>query len=119
MLAKYHADGNANDPIVQFEFAEIKETIRLEFLAKKTSSYLDFFRSKGNQYRLVLILSLGLFSQWSGNALFSYYSNIIYKANGVTSTKDGLGLNGGNTILALIVSISCAMLIDKVGRRYA
>lgn len=72
MLAKYHADGNANDEIVQFEYSEIKETIRLEFLAKKSSSYLDFFRSKGNRYRLFLITSAGLFSQWSGNALFSY-----------------------------------------------
>jgi len=72
MLGKYHADGNTNDPIVQFEYAEIKETIRLEFLAKKTSSYLDFFKTKGNRYRLFLIISAGLFSQWSGNALFSY-----------------------------------------------
>jgi hypothetical protein len=74
MLAKYHADGNINDPIVQFEYAEIKETLRLEFLAKKTSSYLDFFRSKGNRYRFILVISLGVFSQWSGNALFSYYA---------------------------------------------
>ena len=37
MLGKYHADGNINDPVVQFEFREIKETIRIEFSAKKSS----------------------------------------------------------------------------------
>ncbi|KAK5170694.1 uncharacterized protein LTR77_005284 [Saxophila tyrrhenica] len=88
MLGKYHADGNTNDPTVQFEYAEIRETIRLEFLAKKSSSYLDFFKSKG-----------------------------IYAAAGVDGTRAGLGLDGGNKVLALIVSITCALLIDKVGRR--
>ena len=95
-----HADGNVNDPLVQFEYSEIKETLRLEFLAKKTSSYLDFFRTRGNRYRLILVISLGVFSQWSGNALFSYYSKLVYEAAGVDNERAGLGLNGGNAVLA-------------------
>jgi hypothetical protein len=117
MLAKYHADGNENDPTVQFEYAEIKETIRLEFLHQKNSSYLDFIRSKGNRYRLAIILSLGLFSQWSGNALISYYANLIYEGAGITGQSQKLGLDAGNKVLSLIVSISCALLVDRVGRR--
>lgn len=117
MLGKYHADGNIDDPLVQFEFEEIKETMRLEFQAKKSSSFRDFIRSKGNRYRLMLIISLGLFSQWSGNALFSYYANKVYTAAGVSGSKAGLGLDGGNKVLSLIVSISCALLCDRIGRR--
>lgn len=117
MLGKYHADGNINDPTVQFEFAEIRETIRLEFAAKKSSRYIDFLKTKGNRYRLLLIFSAGLFSQWSGNALFSYYSQKVYAAAGVDGTRAGLGLDGGNKVLALIVSITCALLCDRVGRR--
>lgn len=117
VLGKYHADGNIDDPLVQFEYEEIKETIRLEFYAKKSSSYFDFLKSKGNRYRLMLIISLGLFSQWSGNALFSYYANKVYEAAGVAGSQAGLGLDGGNKVLSLIVSISCAMLCDRVGRR--
>jgi len=117
ILGKFHADGNSDDPLVQFEYAEMKETIRLEFLAKKSSSFLDFLKTKGNRYRLALIISLGLFSQWSGNALFSYYANKVYKAAGVDDPKSGLGLDGGNKVLSLIVSITCALLIDRVGRR--
>lgn len=59
ILAKYHANGNENDVTVQFEYAEIRETLRLEFLYKKTSSYFDFFKTEGNRYRLGLIISLG------------------------------------------------------------
>ena len=117
VLGYYHADGNIDDQTVQFEYEEIKETIRMEFVAKKSSSYLDFFKTKGNRYRLFLIISAGLFSQWSGNALVSYYANKIYTSAGVDGPKAGLGLDGGNKVLSLIVSISCALLCDRIGRR--
>jgi hypothetical protein len=102
---------------VQFEFAEIKETIRLEFVHQKSSSYLDFFKTKGNRLRLTLIVSLGFFSQWSGNAIVSYYASIIYDNAGITQTVPKLGLDAGNKVLSLFVSISCAFLCDRVGRR--
>jgi MFS family permease len=117
ILAKYHANGNAHHPTVQFEFAEIKETLAMEFAAKKNSSYLDFLKTRGNRYRLILLASLGLFSQWSGNGLVSYYATDVYDSIGITDSDTQLGINGGLTILSLIVSVSCAMLVDKVGRR--
>ncbi len=58
--------------------------MRLEFEYKRTSSYLDFFRAKGNRYRLSLLISLGVISQYSGNALFSNYMNLIYNSMGIT-----------------------------------
>ncbi|OCL01499.1 general substrate transporter [Glonium stellatum] len=117
ILGKYHANGDNNNPTVQFEYHEIKETLRLEFQYQKTSSYLDFFKTRGNRYRLLLLASLGLFSQWSGNGLVSYYATDVYKSIGITSSDTQLGINGGLTILSLIVSVSCALLVDRVGRR--
>ncbi|KAK4945933.1 hypothetical protein LTR10_015026 [Elasticomyces elasticus] len=117
MLAKYHADGDETDPTVMFEYAEMKETIRLEFQYQKSSSYLDFIKTKGNRLRLAMIVSLGLISQWSGNALVSYYASIIYEGAGIVGQTQKLGLDAGNKVLSLIVSISCAFLVDRVGRR--
>lgn len=117
MLAKYHANGDENNATVQFEFQEIKETLRLEFEASSSSSYLDFFRTKGNRYRFFVLVSLGIFSQWSGNAIISNYASILYDAAGVTDQTQKLGLSAGQTCLALLVSISMALLVDKVGRR--
>jgi sugar porter (SP) family MFS transporter len=117
MLAKYHANGDENNATVQFEFQEIKETIRLEFEASASSSYMDFFKTKGNRYRFFVLISLGIFSQWSGNAIISNYASILYDAAGVTDSTQKLGLSAGQTCLALIVSLSMAMLVDKVGRR--
>jgi len=116
-LAKYHANGNTQNATVQFEYREIKETLRLEFEYKKSSSYMDFLRTRGNRYRLALLISLGIISQYSGNALFSNYMNLIYNSMGITSQNQKIPLNGGQTLLALVVSVSCAFLIDRVGRR--
>lgn len=84
-LAKYHANGDLHNATVQFEYQEIKETLRLEFEYKKTSSYMDFLRTKGNRYRLMLLISLGIISQYSGNALISNYMNKLYNGMGITS----------------------------------
>lgn len=116
-LAKYHANGDTNNATVQFEFREIKETLRLEFEATSSSSYMDFFRTKGNRYRFAVLISLGIFSQWSGNAIISNYASKLYDSAGITGSTQKLGLSAGQTCLALIVSISMAMLVDKFGRR--
>lgn len=117
ILGKYHANGNTQHPTVQFEYREIKETLALEMEAKKTSSYLDFFKTKGNRYRLAVLISLGVFSQWSGNAIISNYSSLLYESAGVTGSTQKLGLSAGQTSLALVVSVTMAMFVDKLGRR--
>ncbi|KAI1431725.1 general substrate transporter [Xylaria sp. CBS 124048] len=117
ILAYYHANGNVHDPTVQFEYVEIKETIKMEMDARQNSSYLDFFKTKGNRYRLVVLLSLGLFSQWSGNGIISNYSNVLYNQAGVTGSTQQFGLQTGITGMSLIISIVMATSIDKFGRR--
>ena len=117
VLAKYHGNGNENNATVQFEYREIKDTIRMEMENKANSTYLDFFRTRGNRYRLALLLSLGIFSQWSGNAIISNYQSVLYDTAGVTDSTVKLGLSGGGTVLSLFVSVTMAMLVDKVGRR--
>lgn len=116
-LVTDHANGDEQDETVLFEYAEIKETLRLELVAKKTSSYLDFVKTKGNRYRLFLIATAGLFSQWSGNGLTSYYFSKVMDSIGITDTNTQFEINGCLTILSLIISVSCAFLIDKIGRR--
>ncbi|RVX74962.1 hypothetical protein B0A52_01239 [Exophiala mesophila] len=116
-LAHWHANGNDQNLTVQFEFREISETLRLEKQAKETSSYLDFFRTKGNRWRLAIIISIGVISQYSGNAVISNYANLIYNSAGITSQTQKLGLTLGNTTLSLIVSIGAALTVDKFGRR--
>lgn len=92
-MAKYHANGNDQDLTVQFEFREISETLKLEEQARKTSSFMDFFRTKGNRWRLAIIISIGVISQYSGNAVISNYANLIYESAGITSQQQKLGVS--------------------------
>ncbi|KAF2439203.1 MFS general substrate transporter [Karstenula rhodostoma CBS 690.94] len=116
-LWNYHANGDITDPTVQYEFREIRETLQIKFQYQTSSSYLDFFRTPGNRYRLLLLASLGLFSQWSGNGLVSYYATDVYNSIGIKDADMQLGMNGGITVMSLIVSVSCSLLVDRVGRR--
>lgn len=117
VLAKHHGGGNVDDPLVQFQYREIKQTIQADRNNKNSTSYMDFFRTKGNRWRLAIIISLGIISQYSGNALFSNYMDIIYKGAGITAQNKKLALSAGKTILDLSTSIAAAMCVDKFGRR--
>ncbi|KAJ9144213.1 Hexose transporter [Pleurostoma richardsiae] len=117
VLAKHHAGGDVNNATVQFEFREIKETIRMEKEAARATSYLDFLRTKGNRWRLAIIISLGIISQYSGNALFSNYMNTIYEGAGIKDQNRKLALSTGKTVLDCIVTITAATTVDRFGRR--
>jgi sugar porter (SP) family MFS transporter len=118
ILAKYHANGNRENATVQFEFHEIRDTIKLEQAADNSTKYVDFFKTKGNRWRLMVIISLGIFSQWSGNAVISNYSARMYINAGIEGDTDRLGLNAGSTSMAMIVSVSFALMVEKVNRRF-
>lgn len=117
MLAYYHANGDTHNPTVQFEYKEMKDTIQMEVDANKNSSYLDFLRTRGNRWRLAILISLGIISQYSGNALFSNYINLVYEGAGIKSQNKKMILSGSERIIYLAISVYSATLIDKVGRR--
>ncbi|CAJ0542298.1 Ff.00g000080.m01.CDS01 [Fusarium sp. VM40] len=119
ILAKYHANGNVNHPTVQFEYREIRDTIKAEQLADNSSKYTDFLKTKGNRYRLIVLFSLGLFSQWSGNGVVSNYSARLYINAGLTSENERLIITAGKTILDMVVSIGCALLVERLNRRFS
>jgi hypothetical protein len=107
MLAYYHAGGDVAHPTVQFEYREIKETIRLEKEVLSESSYLDFFRSRGNRWRLAIIISLGIISQYSGNALFSNYINLIYEGAGITDSNQTLPVSVVSYLPTMFEELTC------------
>jgi sugar porter (SP) family MFS transporter len=117
MLAFYHAEGDRNNATVQFSYQEMRETIRMEADAKTNSSYMDFLKTKGNRWRLAILISLGIISQYSGNALFSNYINLVYTGAGIVDQNQKLALSAGERVLYLAVSLYAATFIDKVGRR--
>ena len=79
--------------------------------------YLDFFRTAGNRHRLLIIITIGIFSQWSGNGLVSYYLNIILDSVGITSPASQLNVNIGLTTFNFVSNVIFSFFVDKWGRR--
>ena len=117
VLVKHHGGGDENNATVLFQYREIKETISADSKAKDASRYIDFLKTKGNRWRLAIIMSIGIISQYSGNAIISNYLNVIWEGAGIRSQNDKLALSAGKTILDLAVSITAALTVDRFGRR--
>ena len=116
VLGKYHGRGDVHDELVQIEYHEIRETIALE-KEFEGNGWVELFQTPGNRHRLIILVSLGFFSQWSGNGLVSYYMNDVLQGAGVTSSKLRLEINGILNIINCIVAVTMCFFIDKLGRR--
>ncbi|KAJ5263163.1 hypothetical protein N7478_010768 [Penicillium angulare] len=117
ILAHYHAEGDQTDEIVQLEFTEITTAIALEKSGDQSNSFLDFLRTQGNRRRLLIIVTFGLFAQWSGNGLVSYYLNLIMDSIGITDANEQLLINGALTSFNLATNLFFSFFVDKWGRR--
>jgi hypothetical protein len=116
ILAKCHAKGNVEDDLVQIEYREIHDTIKLE-QEFESNGWLDLFKTIGNRRRLLILITLGFFSQWSGNGLVSYYMSDVLGKAGVSSKKLQLEINGILNIINFITAVTMCFFIDKLGRR--
>lgn len=113
-LAKWHANGNENNATVQFEYREIRETLRIEKEVARSTSYMDFFRTKGNRWRLAIIISIGIISQYSGNAVISNYSHLIYESCGIDGQQQQLGVRTNLYPCHPCSSLICCPLSDSL-----
>ncbi|KAF8633809.1 hypothetical protein AX15_001250 [Amanita polypyramis BW_CC] len=116
-LAYYHADGNEQDPLVQYEFEEIKSAMATDRETNTGVGWLTLFKTPGNRKRMRIVLALAFFSQWSGNGLVSYYNGKVLDLIGVTNPSTQLLINGILNIFNFIVAIIAGLLCDRVGRR--
>jgi sugar porter (SP) family MFS transporter len=116
VLATYHANGDENDALVQFQYTEIRGAIEME-KSLASRGWQELWATKGNRHRLFLLATAGLFSQWSGNGLVSYYFNLVLDDVGITSSDTQFKINGALSIYNWAVALGMAFTVDKFGRR--
>ncbi|KAF2016646.1 general substrate transporter [Aaosphaeria arxii CBS 175.79] len=116
ILTKYHGNGEETD-FVNWEFTEITQALELENAASSNSGWYELVRTPGNRKRCLLIILTAIFSQCSGNGLVSYYLSAVLSTIGITNPSNQAAINGGLTIWCWLVSLGCAFLVDRVGRR--
>ncbi|KAL2802905.1 putative MFS sugar transporter [Aspergillus granulosus] len=116
ILVKYHAEGDRNSVFVRAEMAQIERTIKLEREASK-QSWGDIFRTAGMRRRLFITGFLGLFTQWSGNTLISYYLSDLLD---LVDIKDGVAkskINIGIACWGLVCGTALALTVPRFPRR--
>ncbi|KAM0325855.1 hypothetical protein ACHAQA_007158 [Verticillium albo-atrum] len=119
-LAKYHAEGNDQDPLVQFEYNEIRDALAYERSIDRGSwiqNYLEFVRTSGNRKRLFILLWCACISQMSGNAFISYYLSPVLTSVGLTTSLEQTLINATQQVLSWFSALYFATLPEKLGRR--
>ncbi|KAI3338112.1 guanine deaminase [Ustulina deusta] len=116
ILAKYHAEGDRESEFVKAEFAQLQATISLE-LEHSKKSMMDLVRTSGNRRRLLISTMLGLFTQWSGNTLISYYLGDILEAIGQTDSAFKQKINVAIAAWSLVSGTIASLLVKRFRRR--
>lgn len=116
ILIKYHAEGDVKSTFAAAEMAQIEHTIRIE-LENSKRSWRELFVVPGLRRRIVIGSFLGLFTQWSGNTLLSYYLKELLGLIGYSNSdfigRLNVGLNSWNLVNAVCISL----LVRRFPRR--
>ncbi|KAL2289939.1 hypothetical protein FJTKL_01217 [Diaporthe vaccinii] len=118
ILARHHAGGDRNNPLVTYQVVEIQATITAEKEASSSASYADMVKTKGNRHRLFISVSLGIFAQWAGNGVVSYYLPLVLNSVGVESVTDQTLISACLNVWNLLWAIAAATNVDRLGRRF-
>lgn len=77
-VVEYHANGDANHPIVELEMAEMIASMREQGILS-WRNFFDvraLFRTRSRRYRMMLNIAMSWFGQFSGSISFSLLTNI-------------------------------------------
>lgn len=117
MLINRHAGGDTSSQLVEFEPVEMERTINAEAEAKGQASLAEMASARVNRHRLFITISLGFFSQWTGNGVVSYYLPLVLNTVDITSTTSQTLISACLQIWNLIFSAGASLFVDKLGRR--
>lgn len=117
ILANLHGEGSKDHIFVRLQMAEMSNRISQAGSDKRWWDYRDLFNTHAARRRMICVVGMAWFGQYSGNALVSYYFPVIVEQTGITSPHTQLLLNALNPVVSWFAAILGAVLLDRVGRR--
>lgn len=73
--------------------------------------------TKGMRRRTTIAVFLGLFTQLSGNSLFTYYSGLLLDRMGYTTAYAKTRINLANACWGLLIATTFALIVARFRRR--
>lgn len=116
VLAQFHAGGDSNHPLVEFEMQEITGGILSE-QARQRTSWRTMVDSPGKRKRLLITISLGIYSQWCGSSVVSYYLPMVLESVGIEDPQTQTLINGFLQLFNFFAGVMAALMVDYLGRR--
>lgn len=116
ILTHYHAEGDRDSLFVKAEMAQIETTIRIELEAAKLS-WMDMIRTPSMRRRTFIAAAMGLFTQWSGNTLISFYLGTILAMIGYKDSWTKTRINLGYTAWSFVNGTAIAIFSPRFKRR--
>jgi sugar porter (SP) family MFS transporter len=116
ILTKYHAEGDENSEFVRAEMAQIQATIEIEIESSK-KSWLSLVNTAGMRRRALISSFLGLFTQWSGNTLISYYLGDLLAMIGQTDSVFKQKINVAIACWSLVCGVAVSLMVNRFKRR--
>ncbi|KAH6622004.1 sugar transporter [Boeremia exigua] len=118
MLATWHAGGDENAALVEYQMIEIETAIAVEKESSANVSYTDMFKTPGNRHRLFITVTLGIFSQWAGNGVVSYYLPLMLNTVGITAVSHQTLISACLNVWNLLFALAASLNVDRLGRRF-
>jgi hypothetical protein len=109
-----HGGGDLNHPKVLAEYQEIEETIRFE-REEASSSYADLVQPRILK-RVILGMSLQMWSQLCGMNVMMYYIVYVMQGAGITNPLLPASIQ---YVINVVMTLPAIIFIDRLGRRPA
>lgn len=132
-LASTHSDGDETDEVTLMHHQEIIDTLALEREVGQKMTYAEIFRTPNSRRRLLLVVSIAVIAQSSGelgvylqlsqcltlagNNIVSYYLGDMLTHAGITDQHTQLEINIILTAWSLVVALIGTWLVNSVGRK--
>ncbi|ORY27911.1 general substrate transporter [Naematelia encephala] len=115
-LVKFHANGAADDPLVNFQMEEMRFALEQE-LKYKQGTWKYIFGSKGNRHRVGCAVLIAICQGLSGTGIIAYYYSSILKLVGITDTTTVTGIGAGLTTFTFCCACVGLYLTQHIKRR--
>ncbi|KIM38459.1 hypothetical protein M413DRAFT_242004 [Hebeloma cylindrosporum] len=115
VLADLHGRGDIKNELVVLEYEEIKQQVYFE-RTEGAKSYLDLL-NPGNPRRVMLGMSLQMWSQLCGMNIMMYYIIYVFEGAGLTGRRSNLIADSVQYVLNVAMTVPAIIYIDKWGRR--
>jgi len=116
ILVKYHAEGNENSEFVKAEYTQIEEILEEE-LKNAQKSWNEVFSTTGMRKRVIIAYFLGLFTQWSGNGLITYFLSLVLDNIGIHDNRTKNIINFAKDGWSLVNATFLALTVSRFPRR--